>query len=237
MKGRDEGQQVLAVIPARSRSKNIPGKNLLNLGGKPLVAWTIEAALKAKGLDRVVVSTDGEEIAELARVRGVEEVVMRPSYLATDSAPIPPVIRHALQVLEEKEEHRFDVIMTLQPTSPLRDHGDIEEALHLFLSSGADSLVGVCEVEHHPYKMVTVEDGRMRSLMVKGMEHASRQDLPKVYRHNGAIYITRRSILMDEGRFLGNDTLSFIMPQEKSIDINTLIDFKVAEYIIKLMRQ
>lgn len=237
MKDRDEKPKILAVIPARSGSKSIPGKNLINLGGKPLLAWTIEAALKVEGLDEVTVSTDGEEIAEVARRWGVKEVVMRPSYLATDSAQVPPVIRHALQVLEERKGYRFDVVITLQPTSPFRDHGDIEEALNLFLSSQVDSLVSVCEVEHHPYKMVTIGDGKTRALMVGGMEHASRQDLPKVYRHNGAIYISRRSLLVDEGRLLGDEPLAFIMSQEKSIDIDTLLDFKVAECIIRLMRR
>ena len=235
MDGREKAR-VLAVIPARSGSKTVPRKNLFPLGGKPLIAWTIEEALKARGLDLVAVSTDGEEIARVAREWGIEEIVMRPSHLATDSAQVPPVIRHALQVLEERRGCRFDVVVTLQPTSPFRDHGDIEEALKLFLSSKADSLVSVCEVEHHPYKMVTIEDGLTKPLIVGGMEHTSRQELPKVYRHNGAIYITRRSLLL-EGKFLGEKVLPFIMSQEKSMDVDTLLDFKVAECIIKLMRR
>ncbi|MFQ5712365.1 MAG: cytidylyltransferase domain-containing protein [Candidatus Geothermarchaeales archaeon] len=225
---------VVAIIPARSGSKSIPNKNLRELAGKPLVAWTIEAALRSKMLNRVVVSTDSEEIARVSREWGAEVPFIRPARLATDYTPVLPVLQHAIRFLEEEENYRVGVVVTLQPTSPLRDEDDIDEALKMFFRGDVDSLVSLCEAEHHPFKMVKIVDGKTRPLLLVGKEHARRQDLPKVYRHNGAIYVTRRDVLMEENRILGEDALAYIMPQEKSIDIDTLLDLKLAECVLEM---
>ncbi|MFQ5712260.1 MAG: cytidylyltransferase domain-containing protein [Candidatus Geothermarchaeales archaeon] len=228
---------VVAIIPARSGSKSLPKKNLRALAGKPLVAWTIEAALRSELIDRVIVSTDSEEIAKLSREYGADVPFLRPDELATDYTPMLPVLQHAVRYLEEKEGYGVDVIVTLQPTSPLRDEGDIDEALRMFLKGNVDSLVSVCAVRHHPYKMVRVVEGKTKPIIAAGREHERRQDLPKVYRHNGAIYVTKRAILMRENRILGENTLAYIMPEEKSIDIDSALDLKLAECYLEMKKK
>ena len=229
-----KGKNILGLIPARGGSKGLPRKNIIPLLGKPLIAWTIEQALASKYLDRVVVSTDDKEIAGISKKYGAEVPFIRPKHLATDTATSLSVLQHAANYLSEKEGYLADIIVCLQPTSPLCSAEDIDKAITLCISTGADSVVSLCQVEHHPYWMKKVVEGKVYPLMeVDDEKYPRRQDLPPVYQLNGAIYVTRRKVLMEEEKVLGEHTLAYIMPQERSVDIDTPIDLKLAELAMK----
>lgn len=229
-----KGKKILAVITARGGSKGIPQKNIKMLFGKPLIAYSIQAALQSRTLNKIIVSTNDETIANVSKQYGAEVPFLRPKHLATDTATSLSVLQHAARYLAEKENYLADIIVCLQPTSPLRSAEDIDQAVTLCLSTGADSVVSLCQVECHPYWMKKVVAGRVYPLMeVADEEYPRRQDLPVVYQPNGAIYVTRRKVLLEEGRILGEHTLAYIMPQERSIDIDTPIDLKLAELILK----
>ncbi|HEX9660078.1 MAG TPA: acylneuraminate cytidylyltransferase family protein, partial [Rhodothermales bacterium] len=162
--------RVLAVIPARGGSKGVPRKNLVQLCGRPLIAYTIGAGLSATSVSRLVVSTEDEEIASVARSLGADVPFIRPATLATDTAQSLPVVQHAIQAVEEVEGTPYDVIVMLQPTTPLRTAGDIDSAVALLLESGADSVVSVVDVGgHHPYRMKRIDDdGRLVNFVEQG---------------------------------------------------------------------
>ncbi len=227
-------EKILAIITARGGSKGIPQKNTRELLGKPLIAYSIQAALQSRTLNKIIVSTDNETIAHISKKYGAEVPFLRPKHLATDTATSLSVLQHAVSYLAEKEGYLADIIVCLQPTSPLRSAGDIDQAVTLCMNTGADSVVSLCKVEHHPYWMKKVVEGRVYPLMeVDDEEYPRRQDLSPAYQLNGAIYVTRKKILMEEERVLGEHTLAHIMSQERSIDIDTPIDLKLAELIMK----
>ena len=223
----------IAIIPARGGSKGLPGKNVLPLEGKPLIAHTIEAARATHSIQRIVVSTESPEIAQIARQYGAEVPFLRPPELAFDETPTLPVIQHALAQLKATEGCEPEIIVLLQPTSPLRRTDDIEGAVILLEETQADSVVSLCAAEHHPAWMKRVERGRVLPFLENAPEYTRRQDLPPVYRLNGAIYVTRRRVLLDENRILGQDTRALIMDAESSVDIDTLLDLKVAALIMQ----
>jgi len=225
-------RNILAIIPARGDSKGIPQKNVRLLCGKPLIAYTLEAALSSKLIDRVVVSTEDEEIAEVSKRYGAE-VISRPSELAQDDTPSLPVYQHAIRHLEKMEDYCPEIIVILQPTSPLRIVEDIDRAIEGFMKAKYDSIVSVCEVEHPPQWMYTLAGNRLKPVIKDGGNVTRRQDAPKVYRLNGAVYVTSRDIIMKENRVLGRDTRAHIMPLERSIDIDTALDLKLAELLIR----
>jgi CMP-N,N'-diacetyllegionaminic acid synthase len=224
---------VLALIPARGGSKGIPGKNIAPLCGKPLIAWTIEAAQRARGIDRIVVSTDDEPIAEVARSLGAEVPFMRPTELARDDTPgiAPPL--HALRWLAEHEGYRPDALMLLQPTSPLRLTADIEGALELFQRPGIDSVVSVTEAHHHPYLLKTMgKSGHLQPFMVPDQPYVRRQDLPPLFALNGALWLIRSEILLAREEWYTDHTLGYIMPPERSLDVDTPFDLRLCELIL-----
>ncbi|MFH2138219.1 MAG: acylneuraminate cytidylyltransferase family protein [Candidatus Omnitrophota bacterium] len=223
--------KVLGIIPARGNSKRLPGKNIKLLGGKPLIAYSIEAALGSKKISKVIVSTDDTRIRKISEEYGAQVPFLRPKKLAGDSAPMYPVIRHVVDFLEKKGEV-FDIIVILQPTSPLRRSIDIDHAVNKLIKTKADSVVSLCLTEHSPYWMKVIRDGKVYSLF-KSRESVERQDLPRVYRLNGALYITRRKILFESSKILGRDVRAFKMSTEMSIDIDTKFDFALAEMILK----
>jgi CMP-N,N'-diacetyllegionaminic acid synthase len=228
--------QRLAIIPARGGSKGLPRKNLRSLSGKPLIAHTIEAARVARSVQRIVVSTESSEIAEVGRQYGAEVPFLRPSELASDETPTLPVLQHVLAQLEATEGCTPEIIVLLQPTSPLRQAEDIDRAVALLERSGADSVVSLCAAEHHPAWMRRLEGNRVLPFLENEAEYTRRQDMPPVYRLNGAVYVTRRRILMEENRILGLDTRGLVMDAESSVDIDTLLDLKVADLIMQERR-
>ena len=224
----------LAIIPARGGSKRIPRKNIALVAGKPLIAWAIENAQQTKGVDRIVVSTDDLEIAEVSKKWGAEVPFIRPEEYARDETPGTDVILHAVRWLEENENYRPTSILLLQPTSPLREVEDIEKALELLNSGRTDSVVSVCPVHQHPYWMKKLDaEGRMSPFVEVAKEIDRRQDLPPVYGLNGAIYLVTRDALMNGRSFYTPNTLATIMPEEHSLDMDTEWDLHVADLILK----
>lgn len=233
----DPSKKVLAVIPARGGSKGVVRKNLRPLGGRPLIAHTIDTALEARqGLHRVVVSTDDPEIAEIARGLGADVPFLRPAELAGDRTPMVPVLQHAVRELESLDGVRLDAVLLLQPTAPLRTAGDIEAVLDLlFEDRRFDSVISVVRVEAvHPILMKRIEDGELRSFCreegLQEKEGTRRQDYtPPAYMRNGALYLTRRAPLMERGTIWGERIRAYVMPEERSHNIDSEIDLMVAE--------
>ena len=227
-------ETIVAVITARGGSKGIPQKNLKTVLGKPLIAYSIEAALQTKTLTRTIVSTDDKTIAEVSAQYGAEVPFLRPEHLATDTATSIAVLQHAVTYLAEQEGYKTDITVCLQPTSPLCSAEDIDQAINLCLQSGADSVVSLCQAKHHPFWMKKIVDGRVHSFIEEDEQHYTRrQDLPPVYQLNGALYVTRTKILLEQNLMLGEHTIPYIMPQERSIDIDTPADLRLAECILK----
>ena len=228
---------MLAVIPARGGSKGVPHKNIRDLDGKPLIAYTIEAAIKSKVFDKIVVSTDSSEIAEIAQRYGAEVPFIRPKDLSGDFSSSDDVVLHAIDYFKRKGKE-FEYVCKLQPTSPLRNETHIMEAYQLLKDSNSNFVVSVCECEHSPLWTGTLDEkkslNRFINEYVKG---ACRQKLPKYYRLNGAIYMGKTEALEDNKSFFGKNGTAFIMNQEESIDIDSLLDFKIVEIIIKDIKE
>jgi N-acylneuraminate cytidylyltransferase len=226
----------LGVITARGGSKGIPGKNLRPLRGRPLIAYTIDAARRSGVFDRLILSTDDDAIAGAARGLGCEVPFMRPADLARDETPHLPVMRHAVAWLDEHDAYRPDLVMILQPTSPMRQPRHIREAVALIESTGADSVVSVTAVpaHNHPMRMLRVDASGAATLFVSGepvrRRVNRRQDLPDAWVMNGAVYLFRRSVLFDaEPSLYGNRTAAYAMPSVYSISIDDLDDWTEAE--------
>jgi N-acylneuraminate cytidylyltransferase/CMP-N,N'-diacetyllegionaminic acid synthase len=222
---------VIAVIPARGGSRGLPGKNIKELAGKPLIVYTLEAAKKANTIDEIYVSTEDSGIADIVKKQSID-VIDRPADLAQDNTPGLPVIIHALDYLE-KQEKSVEAVVVLQCTSPLTKAEDIDRAVNKLMQTNADSVVSMqeCSGPDNPYWMQKIENERVVPFIKEGMKHATRQELPPVYKLNGAIYVTRPEIL-HSGKLLGEDTKAYIMPAERSIDIDNEFDFKIAEFLI-----
>lgn len=222
---------ILAVIGARGGSKGLPGKNVASLCGKPLLAWSIDAARQSASIARTVVSTDDETIAIVARQHGADVPFLRPAALATDDAPAIAVVRHVVEALARDGYHP-DAVMLLQPTSPLRTAGDIDRAAALLLERQADAVVSVCPAKPHPYWMKGIDaTGWMRDLLPQPEAFTGRQALPEVYALNGAIYLVRSEVLLTGG-WNGPRTAAYVMPLERSIDIDTSLDLAIAEFLL-----
>ena len=230
-----KGKNILGLIPARGGSKGLPRKNIKPLLGKPLIAWTIEQALASKYLNIVVVSTDDKEIAEISKKYGAEVPFIRPKELAEDNAKGIDVVLHAIDWLKENDKQKqYDLIMLLQPTSPLRKSEDIDKAIELLFLKEAKAIVSVCEVNHHPLWANNLpEDECMKDFIRKEIMNKNRQELPVFYRLNGAIYLAYCNYLKQCKNYIGKETFAYIMPRERSIDIDSEIDLNLAEVLIK----
>ena len=226
--------QVLGIIPARGGSKGIPHKNITLLAGKPLIAWTIQAAQSSLLLNRVIVSTDDNEIALVAKQCGAEVPFLRPAELAEDDTPGMAPILHAVEWLEENEKYVPDLVMCLQPTSPLRSAEDIDAAIELAEHKNADAVVSVMPVDHHPDWMRCVDaDGRLIDFSTNDDHATRRQDLPPVYALNGALYLGTRKVLVEQESWYTDKTFAYIMPPERSLDIDTPWHLRLADLILK----
>ena len=228
------GKKVLAIIPARGGSKGLPGKNVKELCGKPLIAWSIEQAKYCNDIDRIVVSTDDEEIAEVAKKYGAEVPFIRPAELANDTASTVDVIFHAINWLKEYENYRPEYILLLQPTSPLRTVEDIRTAIQTLKDKDVRAVVSVCETDHHPWWSNTLpEDGNMGNFIRLEILNKRRQDLPVFYQLNGAIYLADTDYLHECNGFLGPYTFAYKMPKNRSVDIDSDLDFKLAKLLLE----
>ncbi|MBF7071568.1 acylneuraminate cytidylyltransferase family protein [Aliarcobacter butzleri] len=219
----------LAIIPARGGSKRLPRKNVLDLCGKPLIAYTIEAGLKSDYIDKVTVSSDDEEILEISKKFGAE-TVKRPDELASDIATTFDAIKHTI----DNNIDKYDYIVLLQPTSPLRNEKYIDEAIELLEEKKANAIISVCEMEHSPLWSNTLPDnGSMKGFLRDEILNKRSQDLEKYYRLNGAIYICKTDKLIEnKGFFIKENIFAYIMDRKSSIDIDEEIDFKMAEILI-----
>ena len=221
--------KILAIIPARGGSKGIKDKNIVMLGGKPLIAWTIEEAKKSKLIDRIIVSTDSESIAEVARKFGAEVPFMRPPELARDDTPGMSPVFHALEMVPG-----YDIIVLLQPTSPMRAAASIDACLDKILGSKLFKFcVSVVESDKHPAWMYKLENsGRMMPILPELANTPRRQDLPSVYALNGAVYAAWIEDLLREKSFITRDTCAISMSRAESTDIDGLEDLHFCEYVL-----
>ncbi len=225
---------VLGIIPARSGSKRVRKKNTRDLLGKPLIEYTMDSSKKSKLIDKLVVSTDDDEIKQLGLNNKIE-VVERPLELAQDTSSAIDVVLHAIDEINNKNLYP-DIIILLQPTSPFRTAQDIDNSLNLFLHeykrNNCMSLVSLCEYEHSPYWSMTIKEIYTSPFFGHDYINKRGQDLPKLYRPNGAIYISTPRILKECKTFYTYKTLPYIMPHIYSVDIDEEIDFKFAEFLL-----
>ena len=228
--------KVLALVNAREGSKGVPRKNVRPLLGKPLIAWSIEAGLAAARVTSLVVSTDDPEIAEIARHHGARVPFMRPSELATDDAMQIDAVRHTVGFLEARGEFH-DVVLILQPTAPLRRPEDVDGALTLLETSGADSVISVCDVGgRHPLTCYRAGAGGVLSpLLPSDTRGVQRQDFGTVLWRNGAIYAMRHDVVMKDNSLYGARTVGYLMPEERSFNIDSLFDWKLTEGYLRLL--
>ena len=226
-------KKILALLPARGGSKGCPGKNSRILLDKPLVAWTVEAASRSKYIDRLIVSTDSEEIAAAARQYGADVPFLRPREHATDQATMAGVINHAMRFVESREG-AYDYLALLQPTSPLRTAVHLDKALELAIKRRADSVVSITETEHTPLLSNTLPpDGRMNKFIPRKYRNKNRQELPRYYRLNGAIFIAAWPYWVKHEDWFGKKSYAYIMDRASSVDIDTAEDFFLAECLLK----
>jgi len=227
------GFSVLAVIPARSGSKGLPDKNIRNLAGKPLLGWPVSAAGSSQYIDDIVVSTDSEKYAETARSLGAEVPFLRPQALASDECSTFAVLEHLIANLQKK----YDYIVLLEPTSPLTEANDIDKALEQLISHSddADAIVGIAEeVKSHPAYLLELDrQGRITSLNNDFSSAVRRQDLSTLYRMEGTVYISKTDALLKNKGFYHSRTLGYIVPEWKSHEIDSLIDFICIEAIMQ----
>ncbi|MBF0465825.1 MAG: acylneuraminate cytidylyltransferase family protein [Nitrospirae bacterium] len=229
--------EVLAIIPARGGSKGIPGKNLRPLYGKPLIHYTLEAIRKSKTITKAILTTDSDEIMAASRdFSKIEIPFKRPPELARDNTPMLPVVTHAVEFLKNSQNYRPDYIVLLQPTSPLRTHIHIDEALQLLLMHNeADSVVSVVELPHNcnPFSIMKYDGKYLQPFMQYDESKNLRQLKPRFYARNGAaIYASTYECLMVKKSFYGDTVLPYFMKKEDSIDIDDQFDFKTAEFLI-----
>jgi CMP-N,N'-diacetyllegionaminic acid synthase len=222
---------MIAIIPAREGSKGLPRKNIRPLNGKPLIAYTIETALKAKSISEVIISTDSKEIAKIAVTHGALCPFMRPNYLATDDSIAIDTYLYTINRLEKEREISIPGFIVLLPTSPLRIISDIENAVNMFHENNADSVISFTE-ESHPvsWHMNLNKDNSLVNIFEVKMEN--RQNYSKTYYPNGSIFIFTKELLL-HGTYYSNKTYAYIMPRERSVDIDSELDFKFAEFMMK----
>lgn len=228
---------VVAVIPARGGSKGLPRKNIRLLAGKPLIAHAIDAARQSKRVGRVLVTTDSQEIADVALKYGAEVPFIRPAELAEDSTPPDPVLKHALDFLLQNEGIKPEIIVWLEPPCPIRSGAEIDKAVHTLEDDPqADSLRSVCEPFQNPYKSWVMDGNYLKPLMAsdnQALHTGPRQRTPKVYWQNGALFLLRYDTIMNKGNFFGDKILPFVMPSHRFIDIDKEEDLAFAEWYLK----
>ena len=220
---------ILALIPARGGSKGIPGKNIKKLNGKPLIAWTIEVAKTISEIDRIVVSTDDNKIAKIAKQCGADVPFLRPFDLAQDNTPGIATVLHAIENIPEY----YDEVLLLQPTSPLRISDDILGVINTARKNNAVSVVSISEVEKHPSWMFQMSDRSALVPLFEGSLELPRQQLAPYYSLNGAIFLANCRWLKVQKKFITSDTLGYVMPKERSVDLDTFFDWELAECLVK----
>tara|TARA_B100000029_G_scaffold437127_1_gene452100 strand:- start:499 stop:1191 length:693 start_codon:yes stop_codon:yes gene_type:complete len=224
--------KVICTICARGGSKGIKNKNYKRFLNKPLIYYVIRSAIKTKLFEHIVVSTDSKKISNLAIKYGAKSWFLRPKYLSKDNSPKLPVIQHALKESEKYFNQRFDVQIDLQATSPLLTAEDIKKAYKKFINSKCDNLITVTHSKKNPYfDMVEVKKGRTKLVKSLKQKIIRRQDAPKVYDLNGAIYIWKRKSILNTSKLINSKTAIYLMPESRSIDIDNKFDWKIAQFL------
>ena len=221
----------IAIIPARSGSKGLPDKNIRKLKDKPLMAYSVQAAIETGIYDCVHVSTDSQKYADIGRKYGADVPFLRSEETSSDCADSWSVVKEVLQIYETLGSH-FDLVTLLQPTSPLRNAEDIIGAFQLFNDKNADAVVSVCEMEHSPIWSNTLSEDLSMEDFIRVSGNVQRQKLSTYYRINGAIYMIKNTFLMEDSNIYRKGCYAFIMERNHSIDIDSLLDFKMAEFLI-----
>lgn len=236
----NEKNKIISIIPARGGSKGIYKKNIVNLAGKPLIAWTIETAKKSNLIGRVIVTTDDKEIAEVALKYGAEVPFLRPKKLAQDNTPPGPVLKHALEFIYKKEKLKPKIVVWLEPPCPFRTAEEIDEAINMLQAdSKADSLRSVCEPFQNPYKSWVLKGKYLKPLINKNgqaLHTGPRQKTGKVYWQNGAIYLVKYDTIMKKGNFFGDNILPYFMESSSFIDIDRKEDLDLAEWYFEKIK-
>jgi len=228
-----DGYTVLAIIPARGGSKGVPRKNIRVLAGKPLIAWTIEEAKRSVYIDRFILTSEDPEVIDVATLWGCEAPFVRPSELAQDDTPGMAPVLHALRQMPP-----YDLVVLLQPTSPLRTAADIDRCVEACVRSGAPSCVTMAEAEKSPFWMYVLDEARrMQPVLPREDAALPRQKLPKVYALNGAVYVAWREWLLKSEMFVGPETVASVMPHERSLDIDTELDCMFFEFLMSAARR
>jgi N-acylneuraminate cytidylyltransferase/CMP-N,N'-diacetyllegionaminic acid synthase len=225
----------LAIIPARGGSKGLPGKNIKELCGKPLIAWSIESALNSKYIDEVMVTTDNQNIAEISKQYGANVPFLRPEELASDTATTFDAVKHTIEFYKNELNKEFDYIVLLEPTSPLRESYDIDNAIEILFNSKADSIVGISKTEDQnpAFLVLKDENGYILGYENKNMKVFRRQDIKDVYFFEGTIYISKTDVLLREKTFYRKNTIGYEVPKYKSLEIDDIYDFVMVEAIMK----
>ncbi|ERI90774.1 putative N-acylneuraminate cytidylyltransferase [Clostridiales bacterium oral taxon 876 str. F0540] len=227
-----DSKKILAIIPARGGSKGLPRKNIKLLDGKPLISYTIEAAKQSRFIDRVIVSTDDLEIAQISKSCGAEVPFLRPDKLSGDNSSTVEALKHAVMWLRENEGYECDLICVLQCTSPLRGSKDIDGTIQKLFETNKDAAVSVCEVEVNPYWTNIFAGDKLEYFIPEGKNILRRQDLPKIYRLNGAVYLIKTDVFLKEETLEPENITGYIMGNSDSVDIDDEIDFCLAEAIL-----
>lgn len=227
-----DGLKVVCVIPARAGSKGVPGKNVRPLAGRPLIAHSIEQALASRYIDRTIVSTDGDEIAEAARAAGAEVPFTRPAELAGDGVGTVDVLVHAAEWLTDVDCWPFDILVLLHATTPLRSVEDVDACIDLLVEEHAGSVFSVAEAYRNPYFNMVEMDAEGVPHLVKEASFASRQQAPTVYDMNSSIYVWWVERLLEDRKVILPDSRVHVMPRERSIDIDEELDFRIAEMLL-----
>lgn len=226
---------ILGIIPARGGSKRIPGKNKKLFCGKPLITFMIEAALESKYLDTLVVNSDDKDILEIAANYPKVKPIERPASIAGDKAKAIEYVFQTLEKLEEDDELKYEVVVILQPTSPLTTSADIDGTIQLLLETKADSAVSVMQLDHatHPVKMKTMQGNKLLPYLEEEAGRMAAHELPELFVRNCSVYASAIKTITQQKDIIGKDSRGYIMPLERSIDINEMIDFEFAEFLYR----
>lgn len=219
--------KILAIIPARAGSKGIKDKNIVDLNGKPLIAYSIEAALKSKYIDKIVVSTDGEEIAQVAKKYGAEVPFLRPKNISLDTSKTIEAVTHCIEELKKQGE-KYDYMILLQPTQPLRQAWHIDEAIEFIIKKDEEALLSVSKVKDHPILTRTIDENNHTINLLQETSTKRRQDFQSYYKVNGAIYINKINENLNNETSLNDNKLAYIMDEKYDIDIDEIFDLKIA---------
>ncbi len=225
----------LGIVPARGGSKGLPGKNIKELCGKPLIAWSIESGLKSKYLDEVMITTDSKDIADIAKQYGASVPFLRPEFLASDTATSFDAIKHTIEFYKNEFDKEFDYIVLLEPTSPLRETSDIDIAIEQLFNSNADSIVGICRTEDQNPAFLVFKNEKdfISGYENHDMKVLRRQDIKDVYFFEGTIYISKTDVLLNKKTFYHENTIGYVVPKYKSLEIDDIDDFIMVEAIMK----